>query len=113
MNLEEILSALDKKDLKFSPLSKFPSVRRDIALLAPQEIEYSQIENLIFGASGLVSKISLFDIYEGKGIPEGTRSIALHIEFQSKNKTLEAEEIDNEIKSILDILKSKDIELRK
>jgi len=112
MSLEEILKALDTKDLKFSPLSKFPSVRRDISLLVPQDIEYGEIENLIFGASEFVSKVSLFDIYEGKGMPKGTKSIALHIEFQSKERTLEAEEIDNEIKSILDILKSKDIELR-
>jgi len=112
LNLEEILCACAGQEVAFAPLSRFPAVRRDVSLLAPENIEYAEIEKTITGASRLVAKVRLFDIYQGKGIPEGTKSISLHIEFQSDEKTLDTEEVDSEINSILKTLKSKEIKLR-
>ena len=112
INLEELLAILQKKEVRFAPLPKYPAVRRDLALICPIGLGYKELENLIFGASGLIVDIAPFDIYQGKGIPEGTKSIALHITFRSREKTLEADEIEKEVNKILKSLGSKGVKIR-
>jgi len=63
-------------------------------------------------ASKLVASIELFDTYRGKGIPSKTKSLALHLEFRDPNKTLEAETVDQEVKTILKSLEGKKVKLR-
>jgi phenylalanyl-tRNA synthetase beta chain len=112
INLEELLEILQKQETGFTSLPKFPSVRRDLALVCPEELNYAELEKGILGASNLVVKVELFDIYRGKGLPEGTKSMALHLEFRDLNKTLEADEIEKEMSNILKSLESKDVKLR-
>ncbi len=63
-------------------------------------------------ASKLIASVKLFDTYRGKGLPKDAKSLALHLEFRDTNKTLEADEVEKEVKKILSSLESKDVKLR-
>ncbi len=85
--------ALEERE--YQPPSKFPAALRDIALLVPRAVKVKNLLNVIKKAGGeLVADIDLFDTYEGKGVPEGKRSFAFHIVYQSKERTLKNEEVD-------------------
>lgn len=112
INLEELFELAQRQEPSFTPLPKFPSVRRDLALVCPEELNYSELEKGIKEVSGLVVKVDLFDIYHGKGIPSDTKSMALHLEFRDPKKTLEADEVEKEIKKIMISLEGMDVKLR-
>lgn len=80
---------------KFMPLAKFPSMERDISLIAPEEVQSEQIVSLIKKIGrGLVTKVMLFDQYFGEQIPQGFRGLSFSIEYRSFERTLTAEEVD-------------------
>ncbi|HEY8096010.1 MAG TPA: phenylalanine--tRNA ligase subunit beta, partial [Methylobacter sp.] len=80
---------LNKHIPKFKPLSKYPSVRRDIALIVKEEIAVSEIINCIKGcAEPTLQDIVIFDIYRGKGVEEGSKSVALSLIIQDFSQTL-------------------------
>jgi phenylalanyl-tRNA synthetase beta chain len=80
---------------RFVPLARFPSIERDISLIAPQEIQSKQIFSLINKIGGdLIAKVSLFDQYFGEQIPQGFRGLSFSIKYHSKDRTLTAEEVD-------------------
>ena len=85
---------LEKTIIK--PISAFPSVKRDLALLINEEIKYSQLEKIaIKTESNLIKNINVFDIYKGDKIESGKKSYALSFILQDENKTLTDEEIDS------------------
>ena len=87
--------------------SKFPSVERDLALLVPKEVKFEKVEEVINQVcSRLLQNMSVFDIYQGKGIPENTSSVAVKIILQDKDKTLKDEKVDSIINRIIDKLDS-------
>lgn len=93
------------KDRKFKDISRFPSVKRDLALIADTGVKYDEIRNFIVQSSGkFLKKLSLFDIYEDEKIGENKKSIAFTLEFSSDEKTLTDEETGNIIKKILNNL---------
>lgn len=111
----DILYNYSNLNKKYKPLPKFPSVTRDIALLVDDNILVQQIEDIIRKQGGsIVETIKLFDVYKGKQVPEGKKSIAYSIVYRNKHKTLtdlEVDKIHNKIlKSLEDNLKA---ELRK
>ncbi|MEN9445023.1 MAG: hypothetical protein RIS47_1914, partial [Bacteroidota bacterium] len=76
-------------------LSKFPSVRRDLALLVDSSVRFDALRKSALGVENkLLKKVSLFDVYEGKNLPEGKRSYALSFVIQDDNKTLNDKQID-------------------
>jgi len=86
---------LNKQAPKFRPLSKYPSVRRDIALIVKEETAVSEIINCIKGcAEQTLQDIVVFDIYRGKGVEEGSKSVALSLILQDFSQTLTDSEID-------------------
>lgn len=86
------------KNLQYKEVSKYPSVRRDIALLLDSAINYSQIETIALKQEKkLLKNINLFDVYEGKNLEAGKKSYAVSLIFQDENKTL----TDNQIESIM------------
>lgn len=92
----------------YKPLPKFPAVTRDIALLVDDEVLVGDIESTIVKAGGsLVEKVSLFDIYKGKQIPEGKKSIAYAIAYRDENKTLTDKEVNKVHDKILRSLEYK------
>ncbi|MBU5626977.1 phenylalanine--tRNA ligase subunit beta [Oscillibacter sp. MSJ-2] len=91
----------------YTPLPKYPSVTRDIAVVCRREITVGQLEDCIRrGAKGLLKDVSLFDIYTGKGVAEGFKSVAFNLQLRSDQRNLTAQEADEDVQSILDLLKA-------
>jgi phenylalanyl-tRNA synthetase beta chain len=92
----------------FSPLSRYPEVRRDLAIVIDQAVEMQQIENCIReGSSDLLTDIRLFDVYTGKGVAQGRKSIAFGLILQEFSRTLTDQEVDAEVERIVSALKLK------
>ena len=90
-----ILSISGKKKIKVSMLPKFPSVKRDLALLLDQKITFKEIYDLAFQSErNLLKNVGLFDVYQGDKLPEGKKSYAVSFVLQDNNKTLEDRQID-------------------
>ncbi len=90
-----ILSISGKKKIKVSMLPKFPSVKRDLALLLDQKITFKEIYDLAFQSErNLLKDVGLFDVYQGDKLPEGKKSYAVSFVLQDNNKTLEDRQID-------------------
>jgi phenylalanyl-tRNA synthetase beta chain len=86
---------LNKRVPKFKPLSKYPSVRRDLALIVKEEIAANEIIDCIKScAEPTLQDIVIFDIYRGKGVEEGSKSVALSLIIQDFSQTLTDSEID-------------------
>ncbi len=92
---------------EYTPLPKFPSVSRDIAVVCDKGVTVGQLEESIAkGAKGLLKEVSLFDIYTGAPIPEGKKSVAFNLVLRADDRSLTGEEADEDVKSILDALKA-------
>ncbi|HEY9059931.1 MAG TPA: phenylalanine--tRNA ligase subunit beta [Pseudobacteroides sp.] len=88
-------------------LPKFPAVTRDIAMLVKDEILVKQIEDIIKQRSGkILERVKLFDVYKGKQVPEGMKSVAYSINFRAEDRTLTDEEVAKTMVKILDGLKN-------
>ena len=108
---------LDKKvgKMKYKEISKFPSVKKDIAVVVDKNITSDEIATVIKKAGGSsLNKIDVFDVYTGKGIDENKKSIAYSLTFEKMDRTLTDEEINESIEKIVDMLSKKlGAELRK
>ena len=90
---------------RYRALPKFPAVTRDMALILDEAILVQQIEDIISKKGGnIVESFKLFDIYKGKQIPEGKKSVAYSITYRSENKTLTDKEVDKAHGKILSTL---------
>ena len=93
-------------DPEYVPLPKFPSVTRDIAVVCDEAVTVGALEKAIRrGAKGLLKEVALFDIYRGKGIDEGKKSVAFNLVLRSDEGSLTSEEADEDVRSILETLK--------
>ncbi|MEG0841806.1 MAG: phenylalanine--tRNA ligase subunit beta [Erysipelotrichaceae bacterium] len=107
LNMEVLLKNQGNK-IKFTPISKYPSITRDLALLASIETKAGDIIDVIKkSGKHVVSSVNVFDIYEGEHIEEGYKSVALSISFQANDKTLRDEEINEVTKLIISNLETK------
>ena len=97
------LSALQQRALpKYQAISKFPAIRRDLALLVGQDVLAVALENAVKKAAGSqLLSYYLFDVYAGKGIPDGQKSVALSLIFQDFLRTLEDAEINQMVDAII------------
>lgn len=94
-NWDNILKFSGKKNVKVSELSKFPAVKRDLALLINSSTEFKEIYNLAFQSERkLLKGVDLFDVYEGDKLPEGKKSYAVSFMLQDETKTLEDKQIE-------------------
>jgi phenylalanyl-tRNA synthetase beta chain len=103
------LSALSSRELpKIKNLSKFPPVRRDIAIVVSSDISvHSLLESMNTEKTAIVSEIYLFDLYSGKGMEPGKKSLAFRILLQDAEKTLVDKEVDEAITKLINVLESK------
>ena len=92
---------------EYIPLVKYPSIERDLAIIIDKEIEWQEIEKEVYKASSLVIEVNPFDVYSGQGVEMGKKSLAFHIQFRSKDRTLLTKEIEQIIKNILKVLDKK------
>lgn len=93
---------------RFAPLSKFPTVRRDIALIVRQQVSAGDLIACIKDShEAAIREINIFDVYQGKGIEEGHKSVALSLVFQDFNQTLTDLEIDAIFRRLLERITTK------
>ena len=89
-------------DPEYVPLPKFPAVTRDIAVVCDEAVTVGALEQAIRrGAKGLLKEVSLFDIYRGKGVAEGKKSVAFNLVLRADDRSLTSEEADEDVKAIL------------
>ncbi len=113
INLDKLLQKRVGK-MKYKEISKYPIIKKDIALIADNEITSQEIENLIKRTAGnLLINIELFDLYTGKGIQKNKKSLAYSLSFGAQERTLTDEEILEKIKKVITNLEQKGIQLRK
>ncbi len=92
----------------FKPLSKYPSVRRDLALIVKEEVTADQIISCINSCEeDLLQEVVAFDVYRGKGVEAGSKSVALSLIMQDDSHTLTDSEIDAIFSRVLENLKNK------
>ena len=85
----DITSAFSCKQLKYQKISKFPSVRRDLAIVVDESVPLAVLqENVTVSASGLLSELRVFDVYRGPNIETGRKSVALGLILQDSSRTL-------------------------
>jgi len=86
----------------YTPLPKYPSVTRDLALVCEEAMTVAQLEDCITAAGGkLLRKVTLFDIYRGKGVPEGKKSMAFSLELRADDRTLTDEDSVGVVNKVL------------
>jgi phenylalanyl-tRNA synthetase beta chain len=104
------------KDLHESPhreISRFPAVRRDIAVVIDKSVPYAKIESAVEGAAGeVLEKQWLFDVYEGKGIAEGQHSLAIALQLRKQGETFTDEEANQVRDSVVKALEGLGGQLR-
>lgn len=94
-NWDLILETARNQKLKFSGIPRFPSVRRDFALLLDEKIKYEQVRDLATQTEKkLLKGVNLFDVYQGKKLPEGKKSYAVSFTFQDEYGTLTDKQVD-------------------
>ena len=102
------LLALQLPEPTYTPLPKYPTVTRDLAVICDEAVTVAQVEDVICAAAGkLLRKIRLFDIYRGTGVPEGKKSMAFSLELRADDRTLTDTESEQVISKILKALEEK------
>jgi phenylalanyl-tRNA synthetase beta chain len=96
------------KKIKFKSLPRYPKVLRDVAFTLDREIAAESVEKCIreSGAS-LLKDVELFDVYEGENLPAGKKSLAFTLELMSRERTLTEEEIESEVRRVVEVVQSK------
>ena len=89
----------------YVPLSRYPAIRRDIAVIVDLEISADKVQQCICqAATEILQKVELFDVYVGEGIDSGRKSLALGLTLQDLSRTLTDSEVDNEINKVVSAL---------
>jgi len=102
IELETCQSLRSKENLKFVDIPKFNKIRRDLALLIDKNISYNDLyKSAKKNPSKYLKNINLFDVYEGKNLPEGKKSYAMSFELLNEEKTLEEKEISEVMNSLI------------
>lgn len=101
IEIETVQKLRSKENFKFVDIPKFNKIRRDLALLVDKNVNYAELYKLAKkNPSKYLKNINLFDVYEGKNLPEGKKSYALSFELLNEEKTLE----DKDITAVMDSL---------
>jgi len=94
-NMDNLFIELKNNKVVFAELPKYPEVRRDLALMLDKTVQFNQLRNLAFRSERkLLQSVDLFDVYEGKGVPEGKKSYAISYILRDDEKTLNDKQIE-------------------
>jgi phenylalanyl-tRNA synthetase beta chain len=98
INWNTVIAELGEHTVQYSEISKFPEVKRDLALLLDKNIAFAELEKIAFETERkLLKRVNLFDVYEGKNLEAGKKSYAVSFVLQDNSKTL----TDNQIEAIM------------
>lgn len=112
INISALLETV-RSQLQYTPISKFPGITRDLAIVAPKSVSAETIQQIIVANGGdKLESAYVFDVYEGEHIAEGFRSLAYTIGFRSTEGTLTDADVDEPIQAIINALAEKDCKLR-
>ena len=101
LQFEKLFAAIETEKL-YHPLPKFPASTRDIAVLVDDSVPAAAMQAAIEQAAGaILENVKLFDVYKGKGIPEGKKSVAYSLSMRAADRTLTDEECDKAMKNAL------------
>ena len=107
-DLNALLKMAKRASIRFSPLEKFPQVRRDLSLLLDQAVSYQDLHDAAFEAERkMLREVNLFDVYEGKNLESGKKSYALSFIFQDTTRTMTDVQVDQCMQRIQQSLETK------
>lgn len=115
INLDLLIKSLSLQSLvSYKPFSNYPPIKRDTAILVSTDFEVYKIYELInYYRNELIEDVYIFDVYKGKGIPEGKKSVAFRITYRASDRTLTSEEIEIIHSQLIEtIISHTDAELR-
>ncbi|MBR4027993.1 MAG: phenylalanine--tRNA ligase subunit beta [Alistipes sp.] len=108
IDFDQLIKMTKKSKVQFKELSKFPEVKRDLALLVNKSVTFSQLRSIAFATEKkLLKSVSLFDVYEGDKLPEGKKSYALSFILEDKSQTLTDKQIERTMTNIQTQLEQK------
>ena len=108
INWDNMMRAIKKNEVLYHDICKFPSVSRDLALLLDKNVQFEQIEQIARQTEKkLLKSVELFDVYEGKNLPEGKKSYAVNFILQDETKTLNDKQIEAIMSKLINNLKTK------
>ena len=106
LHWSSLMKTIRKNKVEYTEISKFPAVSRDLALLIDKRVEFAEIEQIARQSERkLLKNVELFDVYEGKNLPEGKKSYAVNFILQDEQKTLNDKQIEIVMNRIIDNLK--------
>ncbi|MGB9887267.1 MAG: phenylalanine--tRNA ligase subunit beta [Moorellales bacterium] len=95
LDLEAVLALATGTQRRYQPWARYPAVTRDLALIVPEEVTQARVQEVIARQGGvLLKEVRLFDLYRGKPVPEGYKSLAYRLVFQSEEHTLTEQEVN-------------------
>lgn len=101
----DLAAVLNRPLLQAATQSKFQPVRRDIAVVVDESIPVQMLlDSLVHEKPSIISEIAVFDVYRGKGVDEGKKSLAFRIELQDMQKTLTDEEVEAAVSHLVAVL---------
>ena len=101
IDFELIVRSAKKQRIAVEELSKFPEVKRDLALLVDKNVTFSELRNIAFATEKkLLKRVTLFDVYEGDKLPEGKKSYALGFTLEDKTQTLNDKVIEKTMNNL-------------
>ena len=114
INWKELMKAIKGKKVTYTEISKFPAVKRDLALLIDKKVQFAEIEKIAYETDKkLLKSVELFDVYEGKNLEAGKKSYAVSFVLQDENATLNDKQIDKLMQKLIANLQNKlDAKLR-
>ncbi|MFA5061715.1 MAG: phenylalanine--tRNA ligase subunit beta [Patescibacteria group bacterium] len=106
LNIDK-LAMLPVSDKKYKPLSEYPAIERDLAILVKKEVSHGEIISALAHTDPILASVDLFDVYEGENIGAGYKSMAYHFVYRDLKRTLTAGEVEKVHSKILKILQEK------
>lgn len=108
LNWDELMKAIKSVKVSYTEISKFPAVKRDLALLIDKQVQFAEIEKIAFETERkLLKSVSLFDVYEGKNLEAGKKSYAVSFLLQDETQTLNDKQIDKVMSKLIANLENK------
>lgn len=107
LDWEKLVSLAQNAKTTFKPISIYPEVRRDLALLIDQSVSYAELKAIAEKTENkILKKVNLFDVYQGKNLPEGKKSYAMSFIFQDQNKTLNDKQVEKTMTKLINSYKA-------
>ena len=108
LNWKELMKAIRSVKVSYKEISKFPAVKRDLALLLDKKVQFAEIEKIAYETEKkLLKEVSLFDVYEGKNLEAGKKSYAVSFLLQDESQTLNDKMIDKIMSKLVKNLEDK------